>query len=275
MIQKHHCIMPEKSEPREVYYFRYVRYMINILLENHVDIRYEGVNTDAWYSMIVDGYKIAIDYSDHPTLEPSLLDCKAYFKFHCRNEHIQIGNVYPFAPTSFYDWEQYRRLRKQITYKCNSNIILNVQKPYGNATERRNHVRGMLYAKYKSSNNYIYSPDYTQEDYWKLINNCLVHVFVPGCYNNMLDRGHIQYLAFGCCTISPRIVDLLPYDSKLIPGTHYIECKSDYSDLIEKVEWCKKHQDECREIGNNAQKLFDNSCSPERLWNWILSKVEK
>lgn len=275
MIQEHHCTMPEKSKPREVYYNRYVRYMINILLENHVDIRYEGVNTDTRYSMIVDGHKIVIDYSDHPTLEPSLLNCEAYFKFHCRNHHTEIKNVYPFTPISFYDWKQYKKLRVQITYKCNSSIVLNVQKPYGNAIKRRKYVRDILYAKYKLSKNYIYSPDYKQEDYWKLINNCLVHVFVPGCYNDMLDRGHIQYLAFGCCTISPQIVDLLPYDTKLIPGTHYIKCKNDYSNIIEKIEWCKTHRDECREIGNNAQKLFDYACSPKRLWDWILSRVEK
>lgn len=274
MIQKHHCIIPEKSLPRKQYYNRYVKYMINILLENHVDIQYKGVNIDARYSMIVDGHKVAIDYSDHPTIEPSLLDCEAYFKFHCRTHHTQ-ANVYPFAPTSFYDWNRYKVLRKQIKYTCNNDIVLNVQRPYGNATERRNYVRKVLFKKYKPSKKYIYSPDYQQEHYWKLINNCLVHVFVPGCYNDMLDRGHIQYLAFGCCTISPRIVDLLPYDTKLIPGTHYIECKSDYSNLVEKIEWCKKNRARCVEIGKNAQKLFDQSCTPKRLWEWILSKVEK
>lgn len=275
MTQKHCCIMPERSEPRKVYYSRYVKYVRNILLRNCVDIQYEGVNIDARYLMIVDGHKVAIDYSDHPTLKSSLLDCEAYFKFHCRDEHVRLKNVYPFAPTSFYNWEQYDELRKQITYKCNSDIVLNVQKSYGHAEERRNHVRDMLYAKYKLSGNYIYSPHYPQEDYWRLINNCLVHVFVPGCYNDMLDRGHIQYLAFGCCTISPLIVDLLPYSTKLVPGMHYIECNPDYSDLIEKIEWCKEYRDSCIEIGNNAQKLFDQSCSPERLWEWILSKISK
>lgn len=275
MIQKHCCIMPKRSEPREQYYSTYVRYVINILLENSVDIRYDGINIDARYFMMVNNHKITIDYSDHPVLEPSLFNCEAYFKFHCRDEHLLNKNVYPFAPTSFYDWQQYRRLREQIIYKCNNSVVLNVQRPYGNATERRNYVREILYKKYKSPNNLIYSPDYGQEDYWKLINNCLVHVFVPGCYNDMLDRGHIQYLAFGCCTISPKIVDLLPYSTKLVSGMHYIECKPDYSNLIEKIEWCKTHRDDCIEIGMNARRLFEYSCTPKRLWEWILSKVEK
>lgn len=275
MSHKLRVVMPQKSAPRPIYYERYVRYMINILLENPVNIEYEGVNVDAIYSMIIDGQKVIIDYSDHPHIDTSKLECKAYFKFHFRKQHKSFKNVYPFAPTSFYDWKQYKALRSQINYTCNNNIVLNLQKPYGHATIRRNHVRDILYKQYKLAGNLVYSPHYGQLDYWKMINNCLVHVFVPGCYNDMLDRGHIQYLAFGCCTIAPPIVDLLPYNSELIPGKHYVVCKPDYSDLISKIAWCKVHRNKCKEIGNNAQKLFDHSCSPKRLWQWILSKVEK
>lgn len=275
MSQKYHCIIPQESLPRKVYYNRYVRYMINILLENNVNIQYKGVNLDARYCMTVNDQKVVIDYSDHPHIDTTKLECKAYFKFHYREVHKEFKNVHPFAPTSFYNWEQYRALKMQIIYKCNNNVVLNLQKPYGNATNRRNHVRDILYKRYKLRGNLVYSPHFAQVDYWKMINNCLVHVFVPGCYNDMLDRGHIQYLAFGCCTVAPPIMDLLPYDSELIPGIHYIQCKSNYSDLIEKIDWCKNHRKECIEIGKNAQKLFDQSCTPKRLWKWILSKVEK
>jgi len=268
-------IMPEKSAPHEEYYKRYVRYIKNILLENKVSISYEGVDFDTRFVMNIDGVEVSIDYSDHPQVNQKLISkCKASFKFHFREEHTTISDLYPFAPTSFYDWKEYRRLKKSIKYTCNSDIVLNVQKPYGNAKERREYVRDALYAKYKKSGNYIYSPYYEQEDYWRLINDCLVHVFVPGCYNDMFDRGHIQYFAFGCCTISPRIVDILPFNKKIIPGIHYIECKSDYSDIVEKIEWSKKNRNKCREIGKNAQKLFEYTCTPKRLWKWILSKID-
>lgn len=274
-LEKVKVVMPEKSQPRPEYYDKYVRYVTNILLANNVDIKYEGIDNDARFIMIVNGDKVAIDYSDHPIIENSLLNCKGYFKFHCKKKHTKIKNIFPFAPVSFYDWKRYNELKKEIKYTCNNDVVLNVQRPYGNAKERRRHVRGLLYIRYRASGKLIYSPYYHQEDYWKLINNCLVHVFVPGCYNNMLDRGHIQYLAFGCCTIAPRILDLLPWDKELIPGTHYIECKTDYSDVIEKVEWSKKHRDVCIEIGRNAQKLFEDSCTPEKLWQWILHNISK
>ena len=41
-------------------------------------------------------------------------------------------------------------------------------------------------------------------------------------------------------------------------------------DVIEKVEWCKKHRDVCIKVGKNAQELFEDSCTPQKLWEWIL-----
>jgi hypothetical protein len=43
-------------------------------------------------------------------------------------------------------------------------------------------------------------------------------------------------------------------DSKLESGKHYIEIKEDLSDLKEKIEWCKKHDKECKKIANRAYK---------------------
>jgi hypothetical protein len=145
-----------------------------------------------------------------------------------------------------------------------------MQRPGGNATERRQLVHKILTAEYgqDAQINFI-----TQEYYWARINDCLVHVFVPGARNDMLDRGHIQYLAFGCCTIAPPIVDELPYDGQLVPGVHYVACAPDYSDLLEKIEWCRENRGECVIIGNNARALFERTSTPHKLWSWILEKL--
>ena len=108
-----------------------------------------------------------------------------------------------------------------------------------------------------------------QEAYWKRINDCLIHVFIPGARYNILDRGHLQYIGFGCCTIAPKISDILPYYKKLEPGVHYVQMKSDYSDLIERIEWCRYHRQKCIQIGINAQKLFRKTCTPSSLRVWI------
>lgn len=41
-------------------------------------------------------------------------------------------------------------------------------------------------------------------------------------------------------------------ERKLIPNHHYILLKNDFSDLKDKLEWCKKNQDKCKVIIQNA-----------------------
>ena len=46
-------------------------------------------------------------------------------------------------------------------------------------------------------------------------------------------------------------------------GVNYISVKEDLSDLIEKIEWCKSHDDECKQIAENsvnlAKKILDKN----------------
>ena len=41
----------------------------------------------------------------------------------------------------------------------------------------------------------------------------------------------------------------------MVAGVHYVEVKEDWSDFIEKIEWCKTHDDECKKIAENG-KIF-------------------
>ena len=45
------------------------------------------------------------------------------------------------------------------------------------------------------------------------------------------------------------------YDEYL-PWVHYIPIADDFSDLLEKYEWCESNQDKCLEIVSNAKQLF-------------------
>ena len=105
--------------------------------------------------------------------------------------------------------------------------------------------------------------------------SCLVSVCVPGQRKDILDRGQFQYMAFGACTISPKLNIMLPYMNVLIPGVHYVECKYDYSDLIEKIEWCRQNRAECIEIGQNVKKLFHAASTPYAIWTWMQRMLSK
>jgi hypothetical protein len=54
-------------------------------------------------------------------------------------------------------------------------------------------------------------------------------------------------------------------DEDLKPDTHYIEIKSDLSDLKEKVEWCKTHDAECKKIASNGYKFAKKALKDENL----------
>lgn len=277
---KYDIVLPKEGSNKR-YYDNFVGYFRKILDYNRIPYQLEGsVNvgevvfpTATKFLMLLNGKRIVIDFSDNVIHMPDWVNFDAYFKYHyTKSVQGECSTIYPFAPVSFYDWKKYEVLQKEIEYKCNSNIILNMQRPGGNASKRRNKVRDMLSRCYQELA--VLQPKDDQETYWRRINNCLTHVFVPGCRNNMIDRAHLQYLAFGCCTIAPPISDELPYEGVLEPGVHYVQCSETYDDLINKIEWCMDHRKECRKIGENSKALFQRCCTPKRLWEWILEKIQ-
>ena len=64
-------------------------------------------------------------------------------------------------------------------------------------------------------------------------------------------------LVYGCCVIkvaSPFGYRQWYYDD-LRPWEHFIPVAADLSDLLERVDWCRRHPDGCREIAARGQSL--------------------
>ena len=272
-------LFPEKAgglKPRmlERYYRTYYGYVLSVFKEAGVELTYgpDSAVGDGRFTVDINGCEILIDYSDHLTLTPGYEDHPYYFKFHCaEGVHDDYPNVRPFAPISFYDWEQYRVLKKGIKFKAHGSYILNRQKPYGNASFRRREVQRVLKARYQDK---VLTEIVDQVQFWEDVNRSLVAVCVPGFRNDILDRGQWQLMAMGTCTISPRITTQLPFGKKLRPGKDYLECRQDYADVVEKIEWCRTHPKECQKIGRSAAKLFEQTGTPERLLSWIKEVID-
>ena len=63
-------------------------------------------------------------------------------------------------------------------------------------------------------------------------------------------------------------------EDKLIPNVHYILVKNDFSDLLEKVQWCNKNPEKCKQIvkkANEYMKSFMNLKNEE----WLQLEVLK
>lgn len=67
-------------------------------------------------------------------------------------------------------------------------------------------------------------------------------------------------------------------EDKLIPDYHYILLKDDFSDLLEKYEWCENNPEQCIEIINNANnymRLFDDNQHEEQIEKQVLDEYFK
>lgn len=201
-----------------------------------------------------------VDYGDKSSIREHLSPC---LKFHIRSERT---GFYPFPPVSFIDWGVYAECLSGIEYKAMGNIILANQVPRAGALVRRTRVQAMLVERFGKDADLSITP---QREWWQKINSCLVAVCVPGCFPNILDRGQFQLMALGCCTVSPRVLELLPFGKTFQAGIHYIECSPDYSDLVDKIEWCKNNREACVSIGKNAKALFGETSTPPRIIQWL------
>jgi hypothetical protein len=240
------------------YYNIHFKYVLNIF-------KYIGCNINFYdtssFTCKIEGKEVLIDFSNS---NENLNITTPTFKFQCKEE---TDNIFAFPKVSFYDWDEYFNLEKKIKYSANGYINYR-QRAYGGATQRRNNIKELL----KTISN-VRSENLLQTTYWTEINNTSIAIFVPGYNNNILDRGQFQYMAFGCCTISPYLPEILPFNNRIKPNIHYIQCADDYSDLIDKIEYCQQNKAHCIEIGNNAKQLFLQTSIPDKIGEWIKENI--
>lgn len=136
-------------------------------------------------------------------------------------------------------------------------------------TERRQFVRRLLSDRYGAMLDHRWTP---AELYWRRAAGSLVTICVPGADNHHLDRGQHQLLGLGVCTVSPDTF-IAPLEERLVAGDHYVACRDDYGDLIDKIEWCRAHRDECRQIGCQAQEFFQGHSTPRAIWQYVARRL--
>ena len=55
----------------------------------------------------------------------------------------------------------------------------------------------------------------------------------------------------------------------LQPYRHYVPVKRDLSDLMEQIEWCRTHDDECRQIALNARAIAERFLSRDGILDYL------
>ena len=216
-----------------------------------------------WPTFYVNDKKCIFDYYDWDGLNPKAGEVDFCFKTQ-HTEKSKRENTASWSQISFMDFSRI----PDVKYRAESDLILNNQRPYRNATERRKDVQSLLKKEYRNN---VDITIHSQEKFYSLVNSCLTYVHVPGYTNNMIDRAHVQMFALGCCMITTHIPTLFPNDLRPISGTHYVQCADDYSDLCEKIEWIRNNKEEAIQIGRNAKELFNNSLTPDAFSKHLIT----
>lgn len=92
------------------------------------------------------------------------------------------------------------------------------------------------------------------------------------CISSVVGHAHVWSTIF----ISLHSSDYYEhFYSDLRPGVHYIPFKSDLSDLIERIEWAKRHDGEARQIGANGRRYASEHLLPKDIicYHAVLFKV--
>ena len=63
-------------------------------------------------------------------------------------------------------------------------------------------------------------------------------------------------------------------DEYLKPNVHYIPISKDFSNLATTIEWCRKHDKECKKIADNAYKLFKKCFTEEFICKYMAKKLK-
>lgn len=59
------------------------------------------------------------------------------------------------------------------------------------------------------------------------------------------------------------------YSDLLIPYKHYVPVKSDLSDLIKQIKWCRDNDDKCQEIVDNSTKFFETYLQEKGVLDYL------
>lgn len=230
------------------------------------------------FSCVVNNQQIIVDYADHHSRDwqenyPGI----PYFKF--QTIPTQSADFTPLGPpmigikragTKGATLREYNRVRYHYDYQPVAGVLCK-QLPNGAAVDRRNQVHALLNENFDHVDT---AADQDQIAFWEQHQNCLAAVCVPGATNNMVDRGHIELIGLGVCTISPELYTVFPQNQTLVPGTHYIKCKDDYSDLVDIVRALQHTPSVAKTIGNNAREFYESYYTPAQYWQWIMENIK-
>jgi hypothetical protein len=107
-----------------------------------------------------------------------------------------------------------------------------------------------------------FTPIYEQSKYKYL-------VYVDG-HCAACRYGFMMRLGSVILKVAPRqVADRMWYFPLLKPYYDHVPVKADLSDLGERIKWCREHDEECRQIAENAKKFYERYVARTALLDYV------
>lgn len=107
----------------------------------------------------------------------------------------------------------------------------------------------------------------------------LSYKYLPVLDGHMCTFPGFQWrLLSGSLTLKQESDEVQYFYGALEPYEHYIPVKRDMSDLIEKIDWAKKHDSECHLIAERARAFAHQNLMPNQIYAylyWVLVKYNE
>ena len=81
--------------------------------------------------------------------------------------------------------------------------------------------------------------------------------------------GYQWRLLSGSLTMKQESDEVQYFYSALKPYVHYVPIQHDMSDLLEKIQWARTHDEECRKIGENARAFALANLMPNHVYAYF------
>lgn len=96
------------------------------------------------------------------------------------------------------------------------------------------------------------------------------------CYKYIIHvEGHVsafrlsEELSFGSVILKVDSKWKMWYEDKLIPHVHYIPVKSDLSDLMDMIKWCRENDKKCEEIASNCISFYNQHINKKNVFSYM------
>ena len=84
-----------------------------------------------------------------------------------------------------------------------------------------------------------------------------------------------QWMLLGSTILLQESGSSLWFQYRLEPWVHYVPVKDGLNDLIEKIQWCKEHEEECERMARAARTLALRILTSEFMYNELDTAIEK